>query len=197
MQALCVLLLKNVMKQCVFHVQGRHVSPDTAMVALVGATGELLGWLNFWLPMARSEFLLLYRKWNIHMEKSWCSAIHHMDAIWRISGCVENMGKCLQVNFFSGCWGAWLRWIPLWRHMASLSVESADVTTKDAVAVSHVLHTLPFSSNSTLSCLLSLQCWNCCWLLWEWRDQWWHSPADVLTTPCEPHCGGCPRPGKR
>lgn len=60
---------------------------------------------------------------------------------------------------------------PLWTHTASLSVESADVTMKGAVAVSRELYSLPFSFNSTLSCFLSLQCWNCCWLLWEWRDQ--------------------------
>lgn len=37
------------------------------------------------------------------------------------------------------------------RHVASLSLESADVTTKGAVAVNHALHNLPFSFNSALS----------------------------------------------
>lgn len=76
MQALCVLLLKNGTKQSVFHVQRRHMSPDIAMVALAGATGELLGWVDFWLPMARSElsnrslnrFSLLCHNQNVHLE---------------------------------------------------------------------------------------------------------------------------------
>jgi len=105
-QALRVLLLKNVTKQSAFHIQRRHASPDIAMVALAGATGELLGWMDFWLSMARSalanRFSLLYHKRNIRIEKGWCSAAHHMDTVQRIGGCVENTGECLQVDFFGG-----------------------------------------------------------------------------------------------
>lgn len=86
------------------------MSPDIAMVALAGATGELLGCLDFWLPMARSELskssLTDFHYCTINktciLRREWCSAVRHVDAIQRIGGCVKKTGECFQVSFCSG-----------------------------------------------------------------------------------------------
>lgn len=114
-------------------------------------------------------------------------------------------GKCAQI--FTGdflCVVAGEHNYPscsLWRHAASLAVKVSDVTMKEPMWLTcrgeQCNISLPFSFDCTLPCIFfSLQCWNCCWLLWEWRDKWWHPPADVLLTPCKPHCGWCPRQGE-
>lgn len=191
------------MKQSVFHVRRRHVSPDIAMVALAGATGLLLGWIDFWLPMARSELsnssltdfhyctindTYILRRDGVPLFIIWM-LYRESVAAWKTRANVYRWIFLVVVEEYD------YPSYPLGGKQHSF-VESVDGTTKGAVVLSHALYSLPFSFNSTLSCLLSLQCWNCCWLLWEWRDQWRHSSADVLATPCKPHCGRCPRPGK-
>lgn len=84
----------------------------------------------------------------------------------------------------------------LWRHEAFLPVKGADVTMKGLAEVSGALYRYPLALTIPFLAFLPLQCWNCCWLLWEWRDQWRYSPADLLAAPCKPHCGRCPGPGK-
>lgn len=117
-----------------------------------------------------------------------CTAPRHMDAMWRIGGC-----ECLQVCFPAVAeeqhYPSSLR-----EGAASLSVESVGVTTQGTVAI-NAAH-LPFSFTCAHCWFLSPQCWDCCGVLREWGDQWWHPPADVLAAPRQPHRGRRPGPGE-
>lgn len=48
------------------------------------------------------------RYFTINEIRMLCSALRHMDAVWRLGG-----RECLQVHFFSGCWGAGWPQLPL------------------------------------------------------------------------------------
>lgn len=114
-------------------------------------------------------------------------------------------GKCTQIftgDFLCGRWRAGLPASLLFVEACSIpfsqslrcDYERTDVTY--LVEVSSVLYCCPLAWTVPRLAFFPLQCWNCCWLLWEWRDKWWHPQADVLPTPCKPHCGRCPRPGE-
>lgn len=101
------------------------MSPGTAMVALAEATGELPGWISGcpWLDLSSQS--KDSHCFTINEIRMLCSALRHMDAVWRLDGC-----ECLPGAFFQ--WLLRSRGDPssLWEGAASVVAESAGVTTQ-------------------------------------------------------------------
>lgn len=73
------------------------MSPGTAMASC--RSRWRAAWLDFWLSVAGPELpnssLAGFPYFTVNEIRMLCSALHHIDAVWRLGG-----SECLQVHFF-------------------------------------------------------------------------------------------------